>query len=810
MKRALRWLSLIALGLAIVYIVSRVLGLFASPGWPADAVVVPRDVPTLAEALERAMPGSTIVLRRQDEPYRGPIRLDVADVRLIAAQPGTRIEGAGSDPAVLVAAEGVSVGGFEIRAESIAVRVEAGDALLDDMTIEDTPIGIQLAGVQGVELRDLSLFVDRIGIELVLSNGNRLESIDIVGAREAGVRLLQSETNVFRDFEVSDCGVGVSLDQGSSGNTWEALAVRGSASAGVDVRASNDNAFRGCTVVGGEVGLSFAMATENRIDGGAIADAGTVGVSLDQAARSRISGVVLDRCRDGVSLTESSENTISYNEVSLCTSHAIRLDASDRNLLLDNQVATEAFGIVVEASSGNRILRNDVRGAALAGIVLRQSVENLLLDNEVHEGSIGIAVAEGEGEVLHRNRLWDQQKGGIAILPGSSGGMLSENAVSRSGFGLEIAGSGNVDVSGNTFEGNEVGVFLSAPRDGILIEANTLRRNETGIEQTDLSAAVEEQVTSLELGTSLDGEDLASPRMANNVFAGNRVDVANRLDLAIHAAGNWWGDGTEGGEAAVLEGNVLVERSAWTGTVAVGTDADGVQQILGRILQQTLESAGYKVIDLVGIGDARKLADAFRAHDVDLIWWSTDGDLGASEGRVVPVPARAGWAALASPSFAEGLAAETLSAVSSHARSSGETIRFAAPQEFGKDRFALLTAAYGLDGAAAGITWARTRNEAEALAKLGAVDIALVGSLEETLTSSGFSVLEDDLGAIESSQIALVVGGETLVRDAEILDLIAALAPRLTTEALHRLNGRVQLLGEQPEDVVREFLESGG
>ncbi|MGB2983289.1 MAG: hypothetical protein WBC63_05440, partial [Candidatus Bipolaricaulia bacterium] len=64
MKRDSRWVGLAVLSAAIVIVgllfVLRVIGPAA---FPAGAIVVPRDVPTLREALRDAPPDATIVLQ---------------------------------------------------------------------------------------------------------------------------------------------------------------------------------------------------------------------------------------------------------------------------------------------------------------------------------------------------------------------------------------------------------------------------------------------------------------------------------------------------------------------------------------------------------------------------------------------------------------------------------------------------------------------------------------------------------------------------------------------------------------------------
>ena len=161
---------------------------------------------------------------------------------------------------------------------------------------------------------------------------------------------------------------------------------------------------------------------------------------------------------------------------------------------------------------------------------------------------------------------------------------------------------------------------------------------------------------------------------------------------------------------------------------------------------------------------------------------------------------------VASASLADRLLEPTMSSVSALVQSPSDVVRFVAPESFGAERFSAFTAAYGLGGAAAGITWTRTLGEAEAMLKFGAADVVMVRNLEETLTLSGFSALVDDVKALDSSAIAVVLRGELLRRHPEIDAVLSALVPYLTTEALHDLNSRVRLLDREPEAVAREFL----
>jgi osmoprotectant transport system substrate-binding protein len=807
MKRTLGWLAVAAAGIAVVYLLNLAFGFFRLSPWPSDALLVPRDVPSLGEALERAAPGDTIVLQLQGAPY-GSIRLDVPDVTLLAARDGVAIVGTGNEPALRVAAEGVTIRGFRVTSEGVGLRVEAGDAVVEDLVIQRAPVGIQLAGVRRSFFRDLRVTADLIGIELVSSSGNRFEGVEVAEASDASIKLLQSEANVFEDLSVLGPGVGLLFEQGSARNEIRSASIRGSAAAGVEIRASNDNVLLDCTIEESRVGVLLATATGNSVLEGSVLRSTDAGILLEQAAGNRIVGQTIDSCgASGVILEQSGENTLSHNAIARCIEAGIRLGSSDRNLLLANRISESAIAVVLKGSEGNRLLRNTVEGADVAGILVESSSGNRLLDNEIQRGTFGVVLIEAPANVVRRNRLRQLAVGGLVHLAGSGGSEFSENSVLACGAGLLIGGAGDVDVLDNRLAENDVGVLLFDPRPGILMEGNRLERNRIGLEQAESSDTRLEHLSSLGAVAALADGVISPPRMSSNIFAGSReADIVNRVDQPIYAAGNWWGGKGENDAVARVSGNVLLEESAWTGTVAVGTEDTVVQRILGRILQSALETAGYRVIDLIGIGGGNRLAEALRARDVDLIWWSADPILAEDERHVVSVPARVGWVALASPAFVERLSEATLAAASEMAGETGETVRFTAPESFGEESFSALATTYGFHGAAAGITWAREQNEAEALAKLGAVDVALIGGLEETLTSSGFQPLTDDLGALESSSLVVVLRSDTLLRHPDVEDLLSGLALQLTTDALHRLTTRVRLLGRDLEDVVREFM----
>jgi len=811
MKRGSRGVVAAVLGVtAVLMVLLFAFNVIGPSPWPAGAIVVPRDVSTLSEALGRVSPGGTIVLQRHPESYAGPILLDVQDLTLIGASSGVTIAGSGSEPAITIRADGVAVEGFTVTAESIGLRLEAADCRLENLTIVSAPIGIQLSNTRRSVLRSIDVQKGRVGVELASSNGNALVDVHVEGVSEIGVKLLLSMENRLDRLSVIGAPTGISIEQGSSGNLVREAEIADCASAGIKIRASNDNRIEGGVVADSAMGIALEAVTGNTVSNCTIEGAISAGVVLRQSAQNELlSCEIADSEGIGVLLLQSAENAISHNVIVGCAEGGIRLDSSDRNLVMANRFEATFVGISTDRSDNNRILRNTIEGCELVGVFLSDGRENRLLDNEVSDGAFGIVLAEGMGNVVLRNRIERQSSGGLALLGAVQAAAVSENVVFESGFGLLVAGASRANVLGSRLIGNDIGLLLVRPGAEVRIEGNLIERNRIGLEYTEASETVWESVARLDIAP-VDSAGVP-PVIANNTFAfSEEADIANRTDTPLSVAGNWWGDGSQTADLAVTIGGVHPEESAWKGTVVVGTDVAGAEVILGRILQFALEAAGYRVIDLIGIGNEGRAAEAFRTKDVDIIWWGAGSVLDQETSHVLPIPAQVGWTAIASNALLDRLPEPTLSSLAALIRGAGETIRFAVTDAFGEARLSSLIAAYGLEMSVAGITWTETLGEAETMVKLGAVDLVIASNLEETLTLSGFSALADDRGVLDAATISVFARDDLVARDPEIAAILSALAPRLTTEALHGLYSRVRLLDREPEAVAREFLEDDG
>jgi parallel beta-helix repeat protein len=820
MERRFRRLGIAVLGAAaivvvVLLVVFRVVG---PPRWPDDAIFVPRDAATIQQAVDLAFAGATIVLQGQDEAFRGPVTIDIANLTLASSRGGAKLEASGTEPALTIRADGAIVRGLEIASESIGIRIESDRSRIENIRVQDAPIGLQLLSASGCELREIEVRGGRIGLELVSSGGNVLTDIVVRGASESGLKALGSWDNVLEAVAVFGAPIGLSLGHGSTENKLRGCHVEQASIAGVEFRGSNDNLLVDSTVRNSRIGVVLEGVTGNEILGCEIHDIVAAGLLLRQAVQNRATENTINTSQDaGILLFQSAENALAYNRIEECAGAGLRLDGSDRNLVIGNVFSGNVVGIQADRSSQSRVLRNTVSSSELAGFVFAGGDKNRVLDNGLFDAQFGIVLAESGENTLLRNRIEDQSVAGLCVINGSQANGIAECRISSCGVGVLIAVSARSEVLNNRLHENDVGLLLARPDFGTRIEGNTIEANRIGLRQ---DGSLEIAASLAPLGIDLlEGGEIASPVVANNVFANNdEFDVLNKSEPPVYVGGNWWGggEGVRDLDLAEVSDGVHLEGSAWKGTLAIGTEADVAQEILGRILQYALTDAGLRVIDLIGMGDSDRVREALRMQDVDFIWWGTsetivpEGVGGEGEIDTAPIPATRHWTAVISEETAQRLTDTTLSAFAVLMRESEETFRYTAPRALGEAVAASFEQAYGLSESVGSANRAETLGEAEALLKFGAVEMAIVDNLEETLTFSGFVAIEDDLGVFESVGILVASRHDLLARFPEIDGVLADLIDLLTTSAIHDLVSRVRLLQRRPEAVAREYLVQQG
>jgi parallel beta-helix repeat protein len=787
---------------------------FAPERVPRDAIVVPRDVATLEEALRRVKPGGTIVLDAKGGPIAGPAAVDVPGITIRSFGPPAHIAAEGGAPALAVRAGDVTLSNLTISGGSVGVFVSAARCRVEDLTVRGAGVAVRLLNARDGHLGRVVVEGASVGVELSSSSGNEIRSVTVYDAAETAVRVVGSWGNALRGLVVARAAVGITIEDGSRDTVVAGCRIDDCGGSGVIVRGSSG--VRLTDVLLREVGVGVVLdrATECEILSCTVERPAVAGIVLEESLQSRVLDTTITTPGTvGIRLTRSANNALSGNEIRGGAGTAVLLVASDRNLVERNEIADAPVGLRVDGASSCRILRNVIAARDL-GLILEGGGEHRVLDNRVTGGTLGIACVSSAGNRLLRNRLLEQQGSALSLLSGSTASTLAKNRASRSGVGILVAASSHSDVLDNSAVRNDIGVLLLRTGPGLRLEANRLEGNAVGLQQIDSSADLPSRLAALGAYLGAPGGEAAAPVVANNLFRGSRVlDIRNSTDSPLYAAGNRWGaeTGATGASSAAVSSNVTLQESAWKGTVAIGADASSLQTLVGHILRAALARAGYRVVNLIGIGTAELVREGVDVGDVDLAYLDSAGAGNpAPEGgaTILPLPARIQCVAVVPQRIADQLAEPSLSALSAQFAGGGDRLLWAIPSEYGEPAVLALRTAYGFARQVHAVVWAKTLDEAESLLTLGAAQLTLVGSLEETVTSSGFVVLEDGLHVLPFQDVAAVARNQLLRTHPDIEDVLARLLPRLTSSTLRELLLRVRLPDQSPEIVAAEFVAS--
>jgi glycine betaine/choline ABC-type transport system substrate-binding protein len=93
---------------------------------------------------------------------------------------------------------------------------------------------------------------------------------------------------------------------------------------------------------------------------------------------------------------------------------------------------------------------------------------------------------------------------------------------------------------------------------------------------------------------------------------------------------------------------------------------------------------------------------------------------------------------------------------------------------------------------------------------LGASDIAQAFSTDGAIGGNDLVVLEDDKHLFPVYQIAPVIRDDILTANPDIKGVLNALAPKLTNDAVAKINWEVDGKKREPKDVATEFLKNNG
>jgi osmoprotectant transport system substrate-binding protein len=278
--------------------------------------------------------------------------------------------------------------------------------------------------------------------------------------------------------------------------------------------------------------------------------------------------------------------------------------------------------------------------------------------------------------------------------------------------------------------------------------------------------------------------------------------------------------------------------------IRVGSKQFTEQIVLGKLIVLALDDAGLEVVDRTNLGSSDVNRLALENDEIDIYpeytgtflnyvgnrvevpeGVSQNGerlyefvrDTDAERGLVwlEPAPANNTYAFAVTRAFAQENGVEAVDDLARYVNDGGR-VMMAVGDEFAQreDGLRAFERAYGFELGdnqllvIAGGTPAQTE---QALAE-GAnnVNVAMAFATDGALKAYDFVVLADPRGAQPVFQPTPVVRADALEATPEIADVLNPIFASLSNEALQELNAAVDVAGENPESVAREYLQANG
>lgn len=270
---------------------------------------------------------------------------------------------------------------------------------------------------------------------------------------------------------------------------------------------------------------------------------------------------------------------------------------------------------------------------------------------------------------------------------------------------------------------------------------------------------------------------------------------------------------------------------ATAGEIVVGSKSFTENQILGEIYAQALEGAGFKVRHRSGLGSLNILGPALKKGEVNFVPEYVGNSLSFfSSGKIPPTSDgeknRQELAAVLEP---DGIAvlnmapgqdqnafAVTSEQAKKHSLKTVSDLKPIAPEwVFGgppdcpqrEDCLKGLEDVYGLHFKAF-----RSLDVGGPLTIIALVQdeiqLALLFSTSPFIQKEDLVVLEDSKGIVAAENVVPLVRDNVL--DDKLTSVVNAVSAQITTDALIEMNSKVDLDGEDPAVVAREFLKSNG
>jgi parallel beta-helix repeat protein len=333
-------------------------------------------------------------------------------------------------------------------------------------------VGMSLSGKNNSVIGNMISDSARQGI-VVSDSNNSVRGNTVVGAAYQGIAVWYPNSgNTIEGNTISavkDVTVGTSTSFGTGIGIW-----------------GNDNQVVSNTVADAHNGIGLFPG--DYTSGADAAHNNTVRDNMVSAVHGTGIGIWGYNNRISGNKVTGAENGVGLYSWEFTTTTGVVTGVAHDNVVQDNRVSAGARGVGI-LGYGNQVLNNRITDSTDYGVALSPSpvtantaTRNVIRGNDISGSGRGIGIWGKENQVLN-NKITNSSQEGVQLIPGSSGNLVQDNQVSKSGIlivspppvraGIGIGGNNN------RVMGNKI-TDTTGPGIGISGSGNEITDNKVG------------------------------------------------------------------------------------------------------------------------------------------------------------------------------------------------------------------------------------------------------------------------------------------------------------------------------------------
>jgi osmoprotectant transport system substrate-binding protein len=305
---------------------------------------------------------------------------------------------------------------------------------------------------------------------------------------------------------------------------------------------------------------------------------------------------------------------------------------------------------------------------------------------------------------------------------------------------------------------------------------------------------------------------------------------------AVAATGCGGGDGGGGGAGGGSLGEIDLSDASFT----VGSKEFTEQIVLGQIALQALEATGAEVQNRIGITGTTNVRTALTAGEIDMYWeytgtgWTVHLQHESSEAPkdseelyravaaedlqknqvewLTPAPLNNTYAIATAQARGQELGVTNLTGYAGLVARDPAQARMCAAAEFltRDDGFPGLEQAYGFDLPTDAVAELELSLIPPQVGAGEACNFGEVFATDGAVAANDLVIVEDDRDFFVAYNAAMTVRQDVLAQNPRLAEVFGPISERLTTDLMRKLNERVDVGGELPEEVAEQFLQENG